>query len=139
MTSSRYGHLEVAQDVDLYRKPFLLSLKSAARGRSIARSEKNSKNFFSSTAEVGKSSVGEFIEGIELYKMASRQSPRGLTFNARGRQIFEEVKISAGPQHFVYNFSLGMASNNWRSQHRSFQKKFKIFFLGNRSSGSLMP
>jgi hypothetical protein len=46
---------------------------------------------------------GEFIEGVGLYKMASRQIPRVLTFTARGRQIFEELEISAGPQHFVYN------------------------------------
>jgi hypothetical protein len=40
---------------------------------------------------------------MDLYEMVSRQSPRGLTFPPRGRQIFEEVEISAGPQHFVYN------------------------------------
>jgi hypothetical protein len=40
---------------------------------------------------------------MDLYKMASRQSPRLLTFSARGRQIFKEFEISAGPQHFLYN------------------------------------
>jgi hypothetical protein len=40
---------------------------------------------------------------MDLYKMASRESPRLLTFSARGRQIFEEFEISAGPQHFLYN------------------------------------
>jgi hypothetical protein len=41
---------------------------------------------------------------MDLYAMASRQSPRVLTFTARGRQIFEEFEISAGPQYFVYDF-----------------------------------
>jgi hypothetical protein len=40
LTYSRYGQMEVAQDVGLYRKPFSLGPKSSARGRSIARSEK---------------------------------------------------------------------------------------------------
>jgi hypothetical protein len=36
--------------------------------------------------------------------MASRESPRVLTFTARGRQIFEKFEISAGPQCRIYNF-----------------------------------
>jgi hypothetical protein len=105
MTSSRYGQLEVAQDVGLYRKPFSLGRKSSARGRSIARSKKNFQKFFSrQPLKPGSLRSGEFIEGMDLYKMASRQSPRVLTFTARGRQIFKEFEISAGPQHFVYDF-----------------------------------
>jgi hypothetical protein len=47
ITSSRYGELEVARDVGLYRKRFSLGRKTSARGRSIARSKKISKIFFS--------------------------------------------------------------------------------------------
>jgi hypothetical protein len=98
MTYSRYGQLEVAWDVDLYRKPFQLGRKSSARGRSIARSEKNSTYFLSQTAEAGKSSVREFIEGIDQYALAPRDSPGLFTVPARGRQIFEKFENSAGPQ-----------------------------------------
>jgi hypothetical protein len=104
ITSSRYGQLEVARAVGLYRKPFSLGRKSSARGRSIARSKKIQKFFSRKPLKPGSLRSGEFIEGMDLYKMASRQSPRVLTFTARGRQIFKEFEISAGPQHFVYNF-----------------------------------
>jgi hypothetical protein len=45
-----------------------------------------------------KSPVGEFIEGMDLYAMALRESPRLLKFPARGRQIFEKFENSADPQ-----------------------------------------
>jgi hypothetical protein len=65
-TFVRYGQFEVAQGVGLYRKPSSLGRKSSARGRSIARSEKFSKIFFSSTAEAGKSLVGGTYTGHRL-------------------------------------------------------------------------
>jgi hypothetical protein len=87
------------EDVGLYRKPFSLGRKSSARGRSIARSQKFFKKFFS--CEPLKPEVfggGEFIEGINLYAMALRDSPRLLTLPARGRQIFKSFKFRQGPQ-----------------------------------------
>jgi hypothetical protein len=79
---------------------FVRSRRRPLGGAASLVLKKIQKFFSRQPLKPGSLRSGEFIEGMDLYKMASRQSPRVLTFTARGRQIFEEVRNFGRPSTF---------------------------------------